>query len=80
MKNDKTKSNNFNNNKLIVIGVVLIVVLILVDVLIQNIPWKNLIQKEVITTENRDVTITDTGIAESVDKLYNATVIVKVAG
>ena len=65
MKNDKTKSNNINNNKLIVIGVVLIVVLILVDVLIQNIPWKNLIQKEVITTENRDVTITDTGIAES---------------
>ena len=57
-------------NKLIVIGVVLIVVLILVDLLIQNIPWKNLIEKEVITTENRDVTITDTGIAESVDKLY----------
>ena len=80
MKNDKTKSNNINNNKLIVIGVVLIVVLILVDLLIQNIPWKNLIEKEVITTENRDVTITDTGIAESVDKLYNATVIVKVAG
>jgi serine protease Do len=38
-----------------------------------------LFEKEVVTTENRDVTITDTGIAESVDKLYNATVIVKVA-
>ena len=75
MNKDKTKSNN----KLIIIGVVLIVVLILVDLLIQNIPWKNLIEKEVVTTENRDVTITDTGIAESVDKLYNATVIVKVA-
>ena len=74
MKNDKTKSNN----KLIVIGIVLIVVLVLVDVIIQNIPWKNLFEKEVITTENRDVTITDTGIAESVDKLYNATVIVKI--
>jgi serine protease Do len=74
MKNDKTKSNN----KLIVIGIVLVIVLILVDVIIQNIPWKNLFEKEVVTTENRDVTITDTGIAESVDKLYNATVIVKI--
>ena len=74
MKNDKTKSNN----KLIVIGIVLVVVLIIVDLIIQNIPWKNLFEKEVVTTENRDVTITDTGIAESVDKLYNATVIVKI--
>ncbi len=74
MSNDKTKSNN----KLIVIGIVLVVVLIIVDLIIQNIPWKNLFEKEVVTTENRDVTITDTGIAESVDKLYNATVIVKI--
>lgn len=75
MKSDNTKSNN----KLIIIGVSLIVVLIIVDLIVQNIPWKNLIEKEVVTTENRDVTITDTGIAESVDKLYNATVIVKIA-
>ena len=74
MSNDKTKSNN----KLIVIGIVLVVVLIIVDLIIQNIPWKNLFEKEVVTTENRDVTITDTGIAESVDKLYNATVVVKI--
>ncbi len=74
MNNDKTKSNN----KFIVIGIVLVVVLIIVDLIIQNIPWKNLFEKEVVTTENRDVTITDTGIAESVDKLYNATVIVKI--
>lgn len=74
MNNDKTKSNN----KFIVIGIVLVAVLIIVDLLIQNIPWKNLFEKEVVTTENRDVTITDTGIAESVDKLYNATVIVKI--
>ncbi|MCR5483057.1 MAG: S1C family serine protease [Bacilli bacterium] len=74
MNNDKTKSNN----KFIVIGIVLVVVLIIVDLIIQNIPWKNLFEKEVVTTENRDVTITDTGIAESVDKLYNATVVVKI--
>ena len=74
MKSENTKSNN----KLIIIGVSIIVVLIIIDLIIQNIPWKNLIEKEVVTTENRDVTITDTGIAESVDKLYNATVIVKI--
>ena len=72
------EKNKNNNNKIIIIGIVIVFLLVIVDLVVQNVPWNNLFEKEVITKENRDVTITDTGIAESVDKLYDATVIVKI--
>ena len=72
------EKNKNINNKIIIIGIVIVFLLVIVDLVAQNVPWNNLFEKEVITKENRDVTITDTGIAESVDKLYDATVIVKV--
>ena len=72
------ENNNKNNTKIVIAGILIIFVLVILDVVIQKVPWNNLFEKEVITTENRDVTITDTGIAESVDKLYNATVVVKI--
>ncbi len=75
---NKSESKN-NYNKFIIVALVLVVVLILVDVLAKNLPWDNLFKKEVITTNKTDVTIEDTGIGESVNKLYDSTVIVKVS-
>lgn len=72
------EKNKNNNTKIIVAGIIIIFVLVILDLVIQKVPWDNLFEKEVITKENRDVTINDTGIAESVDKLYDATVIVKI--
>ena len=76
---DKGSEKSKNYNKLIIISLVIVLVLIIVDLLIQYVPWKNLFEKEVITTNKTDVTITDTGLGESVEKLYDATVIVKVS-
>lgn len=76
---EKGKSENKDYNKLIVVSLIIVFVLILVDLLIQNVPWSNIFQKEIVTKNKTDVTINDTGIAESVKKLYDATVIVEVS-
>ena len=70
---DKGSEKSKNYNKLIIISLVIVLVLIIIDLLIQYVPWKNLFEKEVITTNKTDVTITDTGLGESVEKLYDAT-------
>ena len=71
------KTNNNNGLRWIIFFGMLSIVLVLVGIdVIVNINRK-VIQTTNITKTEKEVTITDQGIAEAVDKLYDATVIVE---
>lgn len=65
------------NKKIVIIAIVLII-LGLVYYAYDNKKFDNLLNKKVTTVTSKEVTVTDKGIADAVEKLYDATVIVKV--
>lgn len=71
------KKENNNKVKIILIFVIaLLIVGVSVDIVLRFDLFKSDPTTKIIT--KKDVTITDTGIAEAVDKLYDATVIVEI--
>lgn len=71
------KKRKIIRNGLIIITIIIVIGL-LVELFINFDPLKGLFENDVKTITNKEVTVTDKGIAEAVDKLYDATVIVEV--
>lgn len=81
--------NNINeNNKksngiqiLIIVIIILLGIVIAADVILNYVPLKDIFKtqtEQVTNVTKKEVTVTDEGIADAVEKLYDATVIVKV--
>lgn len=66
---------------LIIVIIVLLGIVVAADVILNYVPLKDIFKKQTDTITNvtkKEVTVTDEGIADAVEKLYDATVIVKV--
>ncbi len=76
------ESENKKSNKglqvLLIILVIALGITIIVDLLMNYVPLKDLFSKTVNYNTQKEVTVTDKGIADAVEKLYDATVIVEV--
>lgn len=77
METEKKKSNK-GLQVLIIILVIALGIAILVDILINYVPLKDIFSSTVNYNTQKEVTVTDKGIADAVEKLYDATVIVEV--
>ena len=72
------KSSKRFDRAMVVLGIVFAFIICLTFVVVKYVPFKEIFSKTVITKTEKDVTITDEGIADAVDKIYDATVIVQV--
>ena len=75
------EENNKKSNGLTVVLILIVFVLIVAvvaDVLASSSNFKDLFNKTVVNKTEKEVTITDKGIADAVEKMYDATVVVKV--
>ncbi len=72
------KKNSKGLQILIIILVIALGITILIDILINYVPLKDIFSSTVNYNTQKEVTVTDKGIADAVEKLYDATVIVKV--
>lgn len=77
MESEKKKRNK-GLQVLIIILVIALGITIIVDLLMNYVPLKDLFTKTVNYNTQKEVTVTDKGIADAVEKLYDATVIVEV--
>lgn len=77
MENENKKSNK-GLQVLIIILVIALGITILVDLLMNYVPLKDIFSQTVNYNTQKEVTVTDKGIADAVEKLYDATVIVEV--
>ena len=73
---DETKKKS--NKSLITVIVILLFLLLVIDIAFHYVPLKDIFSQTIITKTEKDVQITDEGIAEAVDKIYDAAVIVEV--
>ena len=73
-------TNNDKGVKVVIVCAIIIFILILGGVALSTVDFKNIFKNETvnITKTEKEVTVTDEGIADAVSKLYDATVIVKV--
>ncbi|MDE5630475.1 MAG: S1C family serine protease [Bacilli bacterium] len=77
MENENKKSNK-GLRVLIIILVIALGITIIVDLLMNYVPLKDIFSQTVNYNTQKEVTVTDKGIADAVEKLYDATVIVEV--
>lgn len=75
---EKKKSNGVQ--LLIIISIIILIIVACIAVVLNYVPLKDIFNTEsnVTTNVKKEVTVTDEGIADAVEKLYDATVIVKV--
>ena len=73
-------TNNDKGVKVVIVCAIIIFILILGGVALSTVDFKNIFKNETvnITKTEKEVTVTDEGIADAVSKLYDATVIVEV--
>lgn len=74
----KQEKNNKGLKVLICLVVIVLCITILVDVLGKYVNFDEIFSNTVNYTTTKEVTVTDKGIADAVDKLYDATVIVEI--
>ena len=74
----ENKKNNKFIQLLIILVVILLIVVVAIDILVNNVDIKDMFTQTINYTTEKEVTVTDKGIADAVDKLYDATVIVKI--
>ena len=72
-----TKGNKFTQ-LMIILVVVLLIVVVAIDIFVNNVDLKEIFSQTINYTTQKEVTVTDEGIADAVDKLYDATVVVKI--
>ncbi len=77
MENENKKSNK-GLQVLIIILVIALGITIMADLLMNYVPLKDIFSSTVNYKTEKEVTVTDKGIADAVEKLYDATVIVEV--
>ncbi len=66
---------------LIIVTIILLCIVVVADVILNYVPLQDIFKRQTDTITNvtkKEVTVTDEGIADAVEKLYDATVIVKV--
>lgn len=78
MEKKETKKDNFGIKLMVGALVVILVVVVIMDLVDSYVPLKDILTKTVNYTTQKEVTVTDEGIADAVEKLYDATVIVKI--
>ena len=77
---DERKNNN-GLKILIIVAIFVLSVAVVADIFLNYVPIENIFKNNTQTVNNitkKEVTVTDEGIADAVDKLYDATVIVKI--
>ena len=74
MESEKKKSNK-GLQVLIIILVIALGITIIVDLLMNYVPLKDLFTKTVNYNTQKEVTVTDKGIADAVEKLFNVKVL-----
>lgn len=77
--NDNKKKDTFGIKLMVGALVFILVVVVVMDLVDNYVPLKDILTKTVNYTTQKEVTVTDEGIADAVDKLYDATVIVKIS-
>lgn len=77
MENENKKSNK-GLQVFIIILVIALGITIMADLLMNYVPLKDIFSSTVNYKTEKEVTVTDKGIADAVEKLYDATVIVEV--
>lgn len=77
----ENKKNNSGVQALVVTAIIVLVVIALIGVVLNYMPLSEIFNAQTKIQEkvSKEVTVTDEGIADAVDKLYDATVIVKVS-
>lgn len=73
-----TKENKKGIQILIILSIIVLIIVICLDIVINYAPIEEIFGNKVKTITSKEVTVTDEGIADAVDKLYDATVIVEV--
>ena len=72
--NSSKKSFNF----VVALLVIVLIVAVCADLVANYAPLKDIFSKTVNYTTSKEVTVTDKGIADAVEKVFDATVVVKV--
>lgn len=76
---DNNKNSSNKGLQLVVIGVIaLLIVVVVIDIVTSRVDLNKLFTKNVNYTTSKEVTVTDEGIADAVEKLYDATVLVEI--
>ena len=78
MENNNQKSSNKGIQLVVILVVVILIVVVLADIFTSRVDLNKLFTKNVNYTTSKEVTVTDEGIADAVEKLYNATVLVEI--
>lgn len=78
-KNLDKKKDTFGIKIIIGALVFILVVVVVMDLVDNYVPLKDILTKTVNYTTQKEVTVTDEGIADAVEKLYDATVVVKIS-
>ncbi len=73
----KEKSNK-GVQIVIIVAVVILFIAVAVDIVLNYVPLKDIFSQNINYTTSKEVTVTDEGIADAVEKLYDATVIVEI--
>ena len=76
--NNKSMKNNKVLQLLIIFIVIILIVVVAIDIFVNNVNLKDMFTQTINYTTEKEVTVTDEGIADAVEKLYDATVIVKI--
>ena len=73
-------TNNDKGVKVVIVCAIIIFILILGGVALSTVDFKNIFKNETvnITKTEKEVTVTDEGIADAVEKSYDAVVLVEV--
>lgn len=78
MENNNQKSGNKGIQLVVILVVVILIVVVLADIFTSRVDLNKLFTKNVNYTTSKEVTVTDEGIADAVEKLYDATVLVEI--
>lgn len=77
MENNQ-KSSNKGIQLVVILVVVILIVVVLADIFTSRVDLNKIFTKNVNYTTSKEVTVTDEGIADAVEKLYDATVLVEI--
>ena len=78
MENNNQKSGNKGIQLVVILVVVILIVVVLADIFTSRVDLNKIFTKNVNYTTSKEVTVTDEGIADAVEKLYDATVLVEI--
>lgn len=79
MQDNKVNKKKSTIQVLIIVAIIVLIIVVVADLIVNYVPLSDIFKTQTINNvTSKEVTVTDEGIADAVDKLYDATVIVKV--